>query len=149
MLGIFPIFVKQFFNKVKIIMSIQGYPKFTYQRTFIWRRFYTKAYKIFTMSNLTKNLISEKLNYSNTVVTNNPIITRELSILSKEKLTEEENEIFNKKVIICVGRLTIQKKFLDVIHAIKNLEQDLLNAINLVILGEGEQRELIEKEIKK
>ena len=85
------------------------------------------------MSNLTKNLISEKLNYSNTVVTNNPIITRELSILSKEKLTEEENEIFNKKVIICVGRLTRQKKFLVVIHAIKNLEQDLLNAINLVI----------------
>ena len=42
----------------------------------------------------------KKLNYSNTVVTNNPIISRELSTLSKEKLTEEENEIFNKKVII-------------------------------------------------
>ena len=58
-----------------------------------------------------------------------------------------EIDTFNKKVIICVGRLTRQKKFLDVIHAIKNLEQDLLNTINLVILGEGEQRELIEKEI--
>ena len=51
-------------------------------------------------------------------------------------------------MIICVGRLTRQKKFLDVIHAIKNLEKEFINKINLVILGEGEQKELIIKEIK-
>ena len=148
LLGIFPIFVKQFFKKVKIIVSIQGYPKFTSLRTFLWKKLYTKAHKIFTMSNLTKNLIYEKINYSNTIVTNNPIITRELSTLSKEKLNEEEKQIYNKKVIICVGRLTRQKKFLDVIYAIKNLEKEFINKINLVILGEGEQKELIIKEIK-
>ena len=49
------------------------------------------------MSNLTKNLIYEKINYSNTIVTNNPIITRELSTLSKEKLNEEENKSIIKK----------------------------------------------------
>ena len=64
---------------------------------------------MFTMSNFTKDLINQKINYDNTVVTNNPIISRELSILSKEKLDEFEKKIFSKKVIICVGRLTKQK----------------------------------------
>ena len=49
------------------------------------------------MSNLTKNLITQNINYNNTVVTNNPIISRELSILSKEKLNNFEKKIFSKK----------------------------------------------------
>ena len=75
-------------------MSIQGFPKFTLVRTILWKIFYTKAYKIFTMSNLTKNLITQTLNYNNTVVTNNPIISRELSILSKENLTTLKKKNF-------------------------------------------------------
>ena len=61
----FPIFVKQFFSKVKIIMSVQGYPKFLLiKRTFVKQEedFYTKAYKIFTMSNAALgNEISEEI----------------------------------------------------------------------------------------
>ena len=149
LLGIFPLFVKQFFKNVKIIMSIQGFPKFTFMRTILWKIFYTKAYKIFTMSNLTKNLITQNINYNNTVVTNNPIISRELSILSKEKLNNFEKKIFSKKVIICVGRLTRQKRLLDVIRAIKNLDKQLTKNFNLLILGEGEQKQLIINEARK
>lgn len=149
LLGIFPLFVKQFFKNVKIIMSIQGYPKFTFVRSMLWKIFYTKAYKIFTMSSLTKNLINKTINYDDIVVTNNPIISRELSILSKEKLNDLEKKIFSKKVIICVGRLTRQKRFLDIIQAIQNLDKELTKNFNLVILGEGEQRELIISEIRK
>ena len=149
LLGIFPLFVKQFFKNVKIIMSIQGFPKFTFLRTILWKKFYTKAHKIFTMSNFTKDLIMHKINYDNTVVTNNPIISRRLSILSKEKLDESEKKIFSKKVVICVGRLTKQKKFSDVILAIKSLDKKLIENFNLVILGEGEQKQLIINEAKK
>ena len=39
-------------------MSIQGFPKFTFLRTILWKKFYTKAYKMFTMSNL-QDLITE------------------------------------------------------------------------------------------
>lgn len=97
------------------------------------------------MSNLTKNKISKKLNYKNIYKIDNPIISKELSRLSKEKLDLEDEIIFKKKVIICVGRLTPQKNFLEVILAIKNLDLDF----NLLILGDGEQKKLLKNEIKK
>ena len=91
----FSYFVKQFFKKVKIIVTYKD-TQFTSLRTFLWKKLYTKAHKIFKKKNLTKNLIYEKINYSNTIVTNNPIITRELFTLSR-KLNEEEKQSIIKK----------------------------------------------------
>ena len=145
LLGIIPLFIKQFFKEVEVIASIQGFPKFTFIRTILWKKLYTKSQTIFTMSNLTKNKISKKLNYKNIYKIDNPIISKELSRLSKEKLDPEDEIIFKKKVIICVGRLTPQKNFLEVILAIKNLDLDF----NLLILGDGEQKQLLKNEIKK
>jgi len=145
LLGIIPLFVKQFFKNVEVIASIQGFPKFTYLRTALWKKLYTKSKTILTMSNLTKNIINKKLNYKRIYKIDNPIISQELSKLSKEKLNPEEENIFKKKVIICVGRLTSQKNFLEVILAMKNLNLNL----NLLILGDGEQKNFLKSEIKK
>ena len=55
LLSIIPIFVcKFFFKNIKIVCSIQGYPKLNFLRLYLWRIFYSKADFIITMTDITK-----------------------------------------------------------------------------------------------
>ena len=112
LISIVPLFLGRiFFKKKKIICSIQGYPKLNYFRLLLWKKLYSRANYIITMTNNTKDLIIDKLDYNTSKISTvyNPIITKKIKLLSYEKINEFDEAIFKKKVIISVGRLTRQK----------------------------------------
>ena len=149
LISIVPLFLcKIFFKKIKIICSIQGYPKLNYFRLLFWKKLYSRANYIITMTNKTKDLIIDKLDYnaSNISTVYNPIITKKIKQLSYEEINESDEIIFKKKVIISVGRLTRQKNYLLLLEAFN--KKDIRENYNLLIIGEGEDRDKLEKYIK-
>ena len=148
LISIVPLFLGRiFFKKIKIICSIQGYPKLNYFRLLLWKKLYSRANYIITMTNNTKDLIIDKLGYSasNISTVYNPIISRKIKQLSYEKINKSDEIIFKKKVIISVGRLTRQKNYLLLLEAFN--KKDIMQNYNLLIIGEGEDREKLEKYI--
>ena len=148
LISIVPLFLGRiFFKKIKIICSIQGYPKLNYFRLLLWKKLYSRANYIITMTNNTKDLIIDKLGYSasNISTVYNPIISRKIKQLSYEKINKSDEIIFKKKVIISVGRLTRQKNYLLLLEAFN--KQDIMQNYNLLIIGEGEDREKLEKDL--
>ena len=82
LISIVPLFLGRiFFKKIKIICSIQGYPKLNYFRLLLWKKLYSRANYIITMTNNTKDLIIDKLGYSasNISTVYNPIISEKLN----------------------------------------------------------------------
>ena len=63
--------------------------------------------------------------------------------MMNEELEEEYKSIFEKPVVISVGRLTNQKAQWNLIRSFVNVRKSIPNC-NLVILGQGE----LEKELK-
>jgi len=100
------------------------------------------------MTNKTKDLIIDKLNYNidNISTVYNPIITKKIKKLSLEKINASDQDIFKKKVIISVGRLTRQKNYLLLLKAFN--KKDIRENYNLLIIGEGEDRLKLENYIK-
>lgn len=149
LVSVVPLFVcRIFFKKLKIICSIQGYPKLNHFRLFLWKKFYLRANYIITMTNKTKDLIINKLNYEKDNISRvcNPIITRKIKKFSYEKLNNSEQVIFNKKVIISVGRLTNQKNYQLLLELFN--KKDIKENYNLLIIGEGEDKNKLENYIK-
>ena len=79
------IFIKIFFKNLKVINSIQGYPKLT-----ILGKFYGNTYKksdcLISMTNRTRDYLIKSLNLNENKITkiDNPIISRKIKILSKK-----------------------------------------------------------------
>ena len=149
LISIVPLFLgKIFFKKIKIVCSIQGYPKLNNFRLLLWKKLYSRANYIITMTNKTKDLIIKKLDYNVSKISTvyNPIITKKIKQLSSEKINESDEVIFKKKVIISVGRLTRQKNYLLLLEAFS--KKDIRENYNLLIIGEGEDRDKLEKYIK-
>ncbi len=75
----------------------------------------------------------------------NPVVTQKMLRLSQEKA---EHPFFeqDKPVIISVGRLSEQKDFANLINAFAILKKEI--DAKLIILGEGEDREDLEKQVK-
>lgn len=150
LLSIIPLSLcKFFFYKSKIICSIQGFPKLGILRKTLWKFFYRRSNFIITMTNFTKKLISQRINYDENKIflINNPIISRKIKLNSFQNIKSEHLKIFSKPVMISVGRLTRQKNFSLLIEAFN--EKKVFDKYNLVILGEGEDKFLIEKYILK
>ena len=147
LVSIVPLICSPFFKKTKIILSIQGYPRFNWIRSLLWQLFYSKANLIITMSDLTKKIISNKIKKKVKIVKiNNPIITNTIRKYSQVKIDKKYKKFFNKKVVICVGRLTRQKNFFALIQSLS--KNKIFNKqYNLLLLGEGEDRAKIEKYI--
>lgn len=144
LISIIPLFANKFL-KIKIICSIQGYPKFTSFRKFLWKLFYKKSNLIISMSNITKNEISKKIGIKKNIIKiDNPIMDKKVIKLSKKKIDKKERKIFKKNTFICIGRLTRQKNFKIALKAFINFNKIMNFRYNLVILGEGEE----EKELK-
>ncbi len=147
LISVVPLACYPFFKKTKIILSIQGYPRFNWLRSLIWRLFYSKAYLIITMSNFTKKLIKKKLRKKVKIYKiNNPIITYKVQKYSSRKIEKKYDKLFRRKVVICVGRLTKQKNFYSLIVSLSK-NKIFKKEYNLLILGEGEDRVKIENYI--
>lgn len=146
LVGFIPCLIKVFFPKLKIINSIQGYPKFNFLRKVIWKLFYSKSDLIITMTKKTKAQIQEKLLFDDTkiYVVENPVITKKIKALSKIDIQDNEKFIFEKDVYCCIGRLTYQKNFLELLNFFKDINLNK-NDFNLIIIGEGEQKKKLEK----
>ena len=149
LVSIVPLFLARiFFKKLKIICSIQGYPKLNNFRLILWKKLYSRANYIITMTNKTRDLIIDKLDYDAIKISTvcNPIISRKIKQLSFEKIDQPDEIIFKKKVIISVGRLTRQKNYLLLLEAFN--KKDIRENYNLLIIGEGEDKDKLEEYIK-
>ena len=63
-----------------------------------------------------------------------------------KKIDQSDEIIFKKKVIISVGRLTRQKNYLLLLEAFN--KKDIRENYNLLIIGEGEDKDKLEEYIK-
>ena len=147
LVGYLPCLLKFFFKDLKIINSIQGYPKFNYLRKFLWRITYKKSDCLISMTNKTRDYLinSLDLNDNQVIKIDNPIISRKIKILSNEKVDNQDLYIFEKKVFCSIGRLTRQKNYLELIKGFTNFSKKNGERSNLIILGEGEDKHKLKK----
>ena len=136
-------------NKTKIILRISGLPKLNFIRYIFWKFFSKKIYKI-TCPTLATYEYLKKINIfdkNKLFVLRDPVI--QLHDFSKKKNEKiKDLEIEKKNQIIGIGRLTKQKNFLFLVRAFKKILIKYPNYY-LILLGEGEQKELLIRETKK
>ena len=139
LVGYIPNLIKIFTN-VKVINSIQGFPRFNFFRKFIWKIFYANSDHFITMSNLTKEMLIENFNFSREKITkiDNPIISRKILNYSKEIIENQNKLLFEKDVFCSIGRLTRQKNYFELIDGFNIFLKKTKKDINLLIIGDGE-----------
>lgn len=139
-----PIFLSIFQQKTKIILRISGLPKINFIRKIFWKLFSRKIYKVTCPTKATYDYLKESKIFSDDklLILKDPIIDmKKFLIFSKSKVDEKFS---NKKIITGIGRLTKQKNFELLIRFFKNIEKDFPEFI-LIILGEGEEKEKLQK----
>jgi len=145
-----PLILLNFFNfNTKFILRISGYPKLNFFRKIFWKKVSKKLNSITCPTNELKNeLINLKLFEEKKIFFLQDAIIN-FSIQKPNKKFELNLEhIKDKKIILAVGRLTKQKNFLYLINEYKKFSK-YNNQYVLLILGEGEERENLEKFILK
>ena len=139
LLSSLPLFVISFFNlSNKIIFRISGKVHYSYLRRKIWLFAKNKILKILIQTNSAKKrLIKEKIfNRNRILFLEDPIINIDkINYLKNHKI---EKKYTKKKFYVAIGRLTKQKNFLFLVRAIAKILED--QNLNLLILGEGEQK---------
>lgn len=110
------------------------------------REVYKNYNKIICVSNQAKNSFDKLYpEYSNkSTVIYNPIDKEEIIKKSEEKIEKFKDE--NEVTFIAIGRLTEEKGFDTLLKAYKMLKDEKIES-NLIILGEGDEREKLEKYI--
>ena len=145
-----PLTIFTFFNcKTKLILSIAGHPKINFVRKFIWKLSSKKLFKIICPSNeLKETLISYKIfDKSKIIVIQDPhLMIKEINKLKNEKL--HDTFFDGSKIIISIGRLTKQKNYIFLISNFKKLLSKY-NDIKLLIIGDGEEKKLLQEFIIK
>ncbi len=143
-----PLFLLNLFNyKTKFILRISGFPKMNFLRKIFWKISDKKLYKIFCPTEKTKiKLINENIFSKEKMhVVNDPVIdVYKISKKIKRDFDNRYNWLKNKKFVISIGRLSKQKNFIFLIKNFKKILEKIPD-LNLVILGEGEDRGVLEK----
>jgi glycosyltransferase involved in cell wall biosynthesis len=147
-----PILIFLFFNfRTKLILRISGYPKLTFFRKVLWKKINKFIYKVTcpsvsTMNELQKEQIFQK---DKLVLVYDPVVMiSKICIQRKEKLLDHQKFFEKAKVIISIGRFTKQKNLLYLINQFQIIKKEF-NDVKLLMLGDGEQKNNILKEIKK
>ena len=149
LLTVLPIILSpMIYKNTKIILRISGLPEITFFRKLMWRYFSKYIHIItaptkLTMDNLIKNkiFIKEKIK----ILKDPIIITKEIDKKKREKLNED---FYQKKFYISIGRLTNQKNFDFLINVFsKNINK--IKIKKLYIIGEGENYNVLKKKIHK
>ncbi len=150
LVGYLPCFLKIFFKDIKVINSIQGLPKLNYLRKILWKITYKNSDCLICMTDSTKSFLIKSLNLNEKKVIkiNNPIISREIKLLSTQDVDDEDVFIFKKKVFCSIGRLTRQKNYIELIKTFENFNKKNFQKYNLIILGEGEQEHMLKNFLK-
>ena len=140
-----PIFLSLFFNKkTKIILRISGLPKLNLLRLYFWKFFSKNIYKVTCPTKSTYQYISKKniFHKKKIFILNDPVINIK-DFITKKKDKIDEKTFLNKKILISIGRLTVQKNFSFLISSFQKIVRKYPEYI-LIILGEGEQRKELE-----
>ena len=149
LLTILPIILFNVFNfKSKFILRISGYPRLNFLRKNLWKFFSKRIYKITCPS---EDLKSQLIN--DHIFEKEKLFFLPDPILNIDKFKNDIKNFYNKKNInnkkyfIAVGRLTKQKNFSYLIDEFYNYSQNQ-SKYNLLIFGEGEERQKLEKKIR-
>ena len=134
--------------KTEIILRISGFPKLNFIRKYFWKNI-SKKLKMITCPTLElkSNLEAKKIFPNNKLfyLPDAILEIKKIPILKKSDTIKKFPE--NKKIILATGRLTKQKNFSYLIDEFKDfliINDEYL----LYIIGEGEEREKLEKKIK-
>ncbi|WP_368263391.1 glycosyltransferase, partial [Clostridium disporicum] len=111
------------------------------------KKCYNKFQKIICVSNSVKDSLVKKYNISKekVKVQYNPIDKESIILKANENCTLIDS---NKFTIISVGRLVHQKGYDRLLKIINNLKNEIDIKFELIILGEGQERENLEQFIK-
>ena len=143
-----PLLINYFFKfKTKFILRISGYPKLSKLRFFIWKLTLKKILFITCPTLATKDRLVD-LNFVNKdklFVLYDPIISSK-TIMSEKNDKSQKMDINFNNFFMAAGRLTKQKNFLFLIDAFKDFNVGGLQ--KLVILGVGEEKNILNKYIK-
>ena len=151
-----------FRNPPKLVISIQGFPKFLGEhgagyplwmraedsiRKFLWNRIYNDAELLVCMTPSTKDKLKNRtaLAPGKLVVINNPIVDDLIHDQSLQSIDDAwlfDNE---SSTVVAIGRLTPQKDFRTLIRAVELVRSIL--PIKVAVLGEGELRDKLQAEI--
>ncbi len=145
-----PLTLLFFFNfSHNFILRISGYPKLNILRKFLWKINGDKLKSITCPTIELKTQLEKKKIFNNKKIFYLPdaIISLQGYLKNMNEDTTKLNFALNKKIILSAGRLTKQKNFIYLINEFENFYRFNKNFI-LIILGDGEDRKLLEKSIK-
>lgn len=145
-----PIFLNLIFNfDTKLILRISGKPKLNFFRRFFWKIGLKKIYKITCPTIETLNYLKEMNLTDNEKYTllYDPVINmREYRKVKIQNYKKDKIEL--KDYYLAIGRLVKQKNFEFLIKCFQEI-QNIDPNIKLLILGEGEEKEKLNKLILK
>lgn len=145
-----PLTLLLFFNyKTKIILRISGYPKLNYLRSLFWKIVSKRIYLVTSPTKSTLNLLKESgiFKFEKLRYLPEPVLNLEEIKKKGFKKDIKLNNTIQKNYVISIGRLTYQKNYQFLIKAFHQLNKEFPN-LNLIILGEGEERKKLEKMIE-
>jgi glycosyltransferase involved in cell wall biosynthesis len=136
-------------NKLKIVLRISGYPNLNYFRLYLWKILSKKLFFITCPSKDLKFQLKKLkvFSKSNLFFLPDPIVYTKKFVKKFSKITDI-SDIPSGEYFISVGRLTKQKNFT---YLIKEFNKFLSkkNDVNLLIFGEGEQKNILKNLIAK
>ncbi len=141
-----PLFLNNILSdKFKCILRISGYPKLHFVRKIFWQVFSKKIFKITCPTQeLLQQMIINGFHKEKLFFLPDAIIDIKKVLKYKKSLIKKKND---KKYILSVGRLTKQKNYPYLINEIANFFK-LNNTYDLYIVGDGEEKIKLEKQIK-
>ena len=146
-----PLTLLLFFNyKTKIILRISGHPKLNYLRSLFWKIVRKKIYLITTPTKSTLTLLNESKIFGLEKLRYLPEPVLNFEEIKKKGFKKDANykKINQGNNIISIGRLTYQKNFQFLIKAFYEINKEYPE-FNLIILGEGEEKQKLKQLIKK
>ena len=145
-----PLVLYIFFNyKTRLILRISGYPKISLFRKILWKLASKKIFRVTVPTNATlKFLVNQNIFDQNKIIyLPDPVLKiKETIKMSKEDFAID-NKFFKIFFLLAIGRLTKQKNFSFLIESFHQLNKKYQN-YNLYIIGDGEQKEILNKKIK-
>ena len=141
-----PLFLNNILSdKFKCILRISGYPKLHFVRKIFWQVFSKKIFKITCPTQeLLQQMINNGFHKEKLFFLPDAIIDIKKVLKYKYKSIKKKTD---KKYILSVGRLTKQKNYPYLINEIANFFK-LNNTYDLYIVGDGEEKIKLEKQIK-
>lgn len=108
------------------------------------RKCYSKFDRVLCVSSSVKDAFDRKYDTKNSDIQYNPVDENEIIKKSRESKVQRQSAL----QLVTLGRLVPQKGYDRLVKCIKKLKDEGYSNFNIWILGEGEQKELLEDYIK-